>query len=78
MTVEGLIKLLQTCHPAMRVFVDGYESGFDEPRIRLAKVKLNANETPSVLGRHDEIWDASDHESYLTGVIIERHQEGES
>ncbi len=34
MTVAELITLLQACPPDARVVVDGYEGGYDEPRVR--------------------------------------------
>lgn len=45
MTVAELINHLSKCDPNMRVVVDGYEGGFDDPHI---------SETDAVI---DENWD---------------------
>jgi hypothetical protein len=79
MTVGELIAMLSEYDPGLRVFAEGYESGFDEPRVRPARIQLNVNEMPSVLGMHEEYCNyegtLSEPEGpFIDGVVIERHQ----
>jgi hypothetical protein len=57
MTVADLIAELQKHDPAMRVLVDGYEGGWDDPVPQLEQVHLNDDPTAEdreawYMGRH--------------------------
>lgn len=58
MTVAELIKALSQFDPDLKVVVDGYEGGFDEPRISETDAVIDANwdgqrKPTHWCGRHD-------------------------
>jgi hypothetical protein len=58
MTVEELIEKLKEFDPQTRVVVDGYEDGFDEPKVKEEEVVIDANwdgqkKPTHWCGRHD-------------------------
>ena len=76
MTVDELMRLLESYPPDLRVMVSGYEEGYDdlEPRfIKVADIRLNVN-SRWYAGRHDEAY--TDNENKGRGktkaLILER------
>jgi len=58
MTVSELIELLKQQDPNAMVVVDGYEDGYDEPRVLAGEAVINANwdgsrKKTTWSGRHD-------------------------
>ncbi len=57
MTVNELIRLLETHPPDLRVVVDGYEDGYDDlspEQLRMVKISLNTG-TREYVGAHDDV-----------------------
>lgn len=53
MTVRELIEQLSKFEPDMKVVVDGYEEGYDDPVVCTAEILIDSNITD---GRKDKHW----------------------
>lgn len=77
MKVSELIEILGKCDPNMRVVVDGYEDGYDDPKITSStRVVIDANWDGSKKntvwsGRHDFAYEYQ-HEQNTPVVVIGR------
>jgi hypothetical protein len=70
MTIADLIRELQKYDPGMRVLVDGYEGGFDDPIVSTEYVLLNQPEMYS--GKHQRAWVDEDKKRAVECVVLER------
>jgi hypothetical protein len=66
MTVAELIETLKNYDPNMRIVVNGYEGGYDEPQIKESTARLDTNfkngeKETWYNGQHD--WGGMDHEN---------------
>lgn len=74
MKVKELISVLSLEDPEMRVVVNGYESGFDEPNnILLVQIVKNTNSVhKSWEGEWDEVYDKENNKQTETALLIPR------
>lgn len=55
MTVADLRRALDAYPPDQIVVVDGYEAGYDDPCLKVERVKLDACGESNYCGRHDDV-----------------------
>jgi hypothetical protein len=74
MKIKELIGILSLEDPDMRVVVNGYESGFDEPdNILLVKITKNpSSASKSWEGEWDEVYDKENNGQAETALLIPR------
>ena len=74
MKVKELISILSLEDPEMRIVVNGYESGFDEPNnILLVQITKNTNSVhKSWEGEWDEVYDKENNKQTEKALLIPR------
>ena len=73
MTVEELRTQLGAFDADVRVVVEGYEGGYDDPEFLVARVVLDGNwdsgaKPTGCFGRHEKVFDSTDGD--VTAVIL--------
>ena len=81
LTVQGLIRLLSTQPPHLRVVVDGYECGYDDLsawQIQRVRIALNTGRA-EYAGAHDDVWSTSPErlaEAVVAEAVVLRRRSG--
>ena len=80
MTINELIRVLQTYPPDLRVVVNGYEEGYDDLEQHLISVKeirLDAGKSWWE-GRHRDSWDErAEGTAVVNALVLDRPMRGE-
>jgi len=78
LTVGELKTFLELYPENMRVFVDGFEGGYDDPTFHEIEVVLNANENISYFGKHFEedssLLDSTKNHVITKGLCLSRYE----
>jgi hypothetical protein len=71
LTVAELIAILQQCPPNLRVVVNGYEGGVEEPScVQRITIELDENEGIEVCGRHSEYCGGQTDREVATAILL--------